>query len=107
MNQFGDLFKLEQDYIQTGDSWLGDEEDDFNKKTTSYYTIDQGIKVCVKRKEITIFTYYVMILVLMMMTKRKTIKLTKINKLTLITNKNKEYLKSFINDCVNYHGQHK
>ena len=106
MNQFGDLFKLEQDYIQTGDGWFGD-DDDFGNKTKSYYTIDQEIPVCVKREG----DYYINILcddtcINDDDEKKNNSKLTKINKLTLITNKNMEYLKSFINDCVIYHDKH-
>ena len=58
MNQFGDLFKTEQDYIQTGEDGFGDEDNDFSNKTKSYYTIDQEIPVCVKKEG----DYYIHIL---------------------------------------------
>ena len=73
MNQFGDLFKIEQDYIQTGDGWFGDEDNDFSNKTKSIILLIKKYQYVLKRKEITISTYYVMILVLMMMMKRKII----------------------------------
>jgi hypothetical protein len=103
MKSFEDLFKLEQDYVQSGDGWFGESEE-FSKRTKSYYTIDQEIPVCVKTEG----KYYINILcddtcINDDDDKKNNSKLTKINKLTLITNKNMEYLKSFIKDCVEYH----
>ena len=102
LDNYHDVYKLEQDFLQIGDGWY---DSDYDKLKQSYYSLDQDISIVLKKEK----NFYIKGLCWDESVsdednkeKKSYSKMAKINHLTLTTNKNIAYLRNFISDCIEY-----